>query len=128
MRRCVFLLALLACGDTRESKPADAHAKFVGAMDAAEAESNSILQDLKNKRGQESVVRRLDLVRRNLQSAEAVRIRKDPAEHEEMSRYFATFYAKLDQMRQADWTGEDGPRLWDKLQFQCSVCHGRFRE
>lgn len=121
-----LVLPFLACSQPKKAE--DPHARFITHMDSVELESAEILKDLKSGRGRPAVVGRLDAIRKHLESAESVKYRKDPAENEEMSRYFATFYSKLEQFRKEDWSGENGGRLWDKMQFQCSVCHGRFRD
>lgn len=126
MRRLVLAALLASCGSTPKT-PEERRAAYVEHMDEVEEECNLILEDLKRKRGAKAIQDRLARVRLRLQGAQKMRYRPD-AEHEEMDGYFETFYVKLDQFDKADWVSGDGEKLWDKMQFQCSVCHGRFRD
>lgn len=97
-------------------------------MDETEKQANAVLEDLKRGADSGAVPERLARIRRSLETAHGLRYRKTEAENLEMDGYFETFFFKLDQLGAAEWTAEDGVRLWDKLQFNCNVCHGRFRD
>jgi hypothetical protein len=136
MNRALALLAvfIVSCGGTSPKteppKPKttdELRAEYISLMDEAEEESNRLLEDLKNQRGEGAVRRRLSSIRELLRKSQSTKYRS-AEETAEMDQYFETFYLRLEQLEQADWSGDEGMRRWDKLQFQCSVCHGRFRD
>lgn len=123
----LLLIASCGGGTTPDPKPKtteELRADYISHMDLAEEESNQILEDLKANR---DVRPRLTKIRELLRKSQAIRYR-NAEETADMDTYFETFYMKLDQLDQAEWNAENGGRLWDKLQFQCSVCHGRYRD
>ncbi len=116
-----------SCGSTPSRYDA-VRTQFLDRMDETETEANAILEDLKKGPDRSSILERLARIRRSLEAARGLRYRKTETENVEMDGYFDTFLLKLGQLEGAEWSAEDGVRLWDKLQFNCNVCHGQFRD
>jgi len=127
LRRLFPILLSGACAST----PTDfdsRRTRYLDLMEGTESHCNEILEDVKLRRGKETVQGRLSAVQKNLEEARQLRYRRVETENSEMDEYFETFFLKLDQLASQDWTAGEGERLWDKLQFNCSICHGRFRD
>lgn len=118
---------LISCGST-PTRYDTLRTRYLDCMDETEKQANAILDDLKKGPDRTAIQGRLTAIRRSLEAARQVRYRRTEAENLEMDGYFDTFLLKLDQLAGAEWTAEDGLRLWDKLQFNCNVCHGQFRD
>ncbi len=112
------------------AKSPQIYKKFVALMEETQTQTDEIGDDIKAKKDEATIKRRLAKIRKSMEEARALHYLKDEEVDEKLDTAFEIFLlAKLKSYEAAAWDDDENRgNLWGQLKRSCQNCHGQFRD